>query len=102
MTRPTTRKVLNLLRKLRRSTVPTAAPKFVGATEHFGVELEELRQMEPDPNLVSEVEADLNWALAWHEFERHMLDEIDRVFAPILVAAAELQDFDEVRELVFA
>lgn len=61
-----------------------------------------MRQAPVDPALVSDTEADLNWALAWHNFERFMLDEIEKVFAPILVAAAELKDFDEVRELVAA
>lgn len=93
---------MRFLRRWLHLSPTQPAPKFVGATERFGTELRELRNAPVDPALISDTEADLNWALAWHEFERQMLDEIDRVFAPILVAAAELQDFDEVRELVAA
>lgn len=69
-----------------------------GADEQFAGELQAMREAPVDPNLVSEVEADLNWAQAWHQFERSMLDEVDRVFAPILVAAAEFASFDDLRE----
>ena len=81
----------------RRSTVPTTREP-AGADVKFVGELQAMREAPVDPNLVSEVEADLNWAQAWHHFERSMLDEIDRVFAPILVAAAEFASFDDLRE----
>lgn len=70
----------------------------VGATVDYAEDLREMREAPVDPNLVSDVEADLNWAQAWHHFERSMLDEIDRVFAPILVAAAEFASFEDLRE----
>lgn len=70
----------------------------VGATVDYAKDLREMREAPVDPNLVSDVEADLNWAQELHRFEMSMLGEIDRVFAPILVAAAEFASFEDLRE----
>jgi len=71
----------------------------VGATESFGRELRALRSIEVSPELVTDIENELRWGLIWHEFERFMQAEIDRVFAPYL-AIAEATDFDDLREIV--
>ncbi|TMM40210.1 MAG: hypothetical protein E6F99_04445 [Actinobacteria bacterium] len=71
----------------------------VGATESFGTELRALRSIEVSPELVSDIENELRWGLIWHDFERFMQGEIDRVFAPYL-AIAEAPDFDSLRELI--
>jgi hypothetical protein len=71
----------------------------VGATESFGTELRALRSIEVSPELVTDIENELRWGLIWHEFERFMQSEIDRVFAPYL-AIAEATDFDDLREIV--
>jgi hypothetical protein len=71
----------------------------VGATERFGAELRAMRQMQVSPELVSDIETELQWGLIWHDFERLMQAEIDRVFAPYL-AIAECEDFEELRDLV--
>ena len=73
--------------------------KFVGATERFGAELRAMRHMQVSPELVSDIETELQWGLIWHEFERLMQAEIDKVFAPYL-AIAECEDFEELRDLV--
>jgi hypothetical protein len=71
-----------------------------GATERFGVELRAMRQMEVSPELISDIETELRWGLIWHEFERAMQVEVDRVFAPHLDAMTECVDFDDLRDLV--
>jgi hypothetical protein len=73
--------------------------RFVGATERFGAELRAMRHMEVSPELVSDIETELQWGLIWHEFERSMQAEIDKVFTPFL-AIAECGDFEELRDLV--
>src|SRR2546421_1738766 len=70
-----------------------------GATETFGTELRALRSIEVSPELVSDIETELRWGLIWHEFERGMQAEIDRVFAPALQIAAP-RDFDDLRKLI--
>ena len=70
-----------------------------GATENFGTELRALRSIEVSPELVSDIETELRWGLVWHEFERTMQAEIDRVFSPFLQIAAP-RDFDDLRELI--
>ncbi len=70
-----------------------------GATESFGTELRALRSIEVSPELVTDIENELRWGLIWHDFERFMQAEINRVFAPYL-AIAEATDFDDLRELV--
>jgi len=70
-----------------------------GATETFGTELRALRSIEVSPELVSDIETELRWGVIWHEFERTMQNEIDRVFAPFLEIAAP-RDFDDLRELI--
>ena len=80
--------------------VPLGRPvSHIGATESFGSELRALRSIEVSPELVSDIENELRWGLIWHEFERFMQAEIDRVFAPYL-AIAEATDFDDLREIV--
>jgi hypothetical protein len=71
----------------------------VGTTESFGTELRALRSIEVSPELVTDIENELRWGLIWHDFERFMQSEIDRVFAPYL-AIAEAPDFDSLRELI--
>jgi hypothetical protein len=73
--------------------------RFVGATERFGAELRAMRHMQVSPELVSDIETELQWGLIWHDFERLMQAEIDKVFAPYL-AMAECEDFEELRDLV--
>jgi len=73
--------------------------RFVGATERFGAELRAMRQMQVSPELVSDIETELQWGLIWHDFERFMQAEIDKVFTPYL-AMAECVDFEELRDLV--
>lgn len=70
-----------------------------GATETFGTELRALRSIEVSPELVSDIETELRWGLVWHEFERTMQNEIDRVFAPFL-QIAQPGNFDDLRELI--
>jgi hypothetical protein len=70
-----------------------------GATEKFGTELRALRSIEVSPELVSDIETELRWGLVWHEFERTMQNEIDRVFAPFL-QIAQPGNFDDLRELI--
>jgi hypothetical protein len=70
-----------------------------GATETFGTELRALRSLEVSPELVSDIETELRWGLVWHEFERTMQNEIDRVFAPFL-QIAQPGNFDDLRELI--
>ena len=70
-----------------------------GATETFGTELRALRSIEVSPELVSDIETELRWGVIWHEFERSMQAEIDRVFAPFL-EIAQPRDFDDLRELI--
>ncbi len=70
-----------------------------GATESFGRELRALRSIEVSPELVTDIENELRWGLIWHDFERFMQSEIDRVFEPYL-AMAEAADFDDLRELI--
>jgi hypothetical protein len=74
------------------------AVKHVGATESFGRELRNLRNVEVSPELISDIETELRWGLVWHEFEKTMQAEVDRIFAPCL-ELVECKDFDEVREL---
>ncbi len=71
-----------------------------GATERFGAELRAMRHMQVSPELISDIETELHWGLVWHEFERSMQAEIDRVFAPYLAIADCVEDFDDVRDLV--
>jgi hypothetical protein len=71
----------------------------VGATETFGRELRSLRNSEVSPELVSDIETELRWGLIWHDFERAMQNEIDRVFAPYL-DIARCRDFNDLRELI--
>jgi hypothetical protein len=70
-----------------------------GATETFGAELRALRGIEVSPELVSDIETELHWGLIWHDFERTMQAQIDRVFAPYL-AIAECLDFDDLRDWI--
>jgi len=77
----------------------TGPVKHVGATENFGRELRALRNVEVSPELVSDIETELRWGLIWHEFERSMQAEVDRIFAPAL-ALAECEDFDDLRDLI--
>jgi hypothetical protein len=70
-----------------------------GATENFGTELRALRSIEVSPELVSDIETELRWGLIWHEFERTMQSEIDRVFGPYL-QIAQPRDFDDLRALI--
>jgi hypothetical protein len=83
----------------RRGPVGRGPTRHEGATERFGAELRAMRHMHVSPELVSDIEVELQWGLVWHEFERTMQAEIDRVFAPYL-AMAEPEDFDDLRDLV--
>ncbi len=90
----------------RLAKVPDTTPGWLGrpvihegATESFGTELRALRSIEVSPELVTDIENELRWGLIWHDFERFMQAEINRVFAPYL-AIAEATDFDDLRELV--
>ena len=94
--------------RIHRVTVQRSGPAPVrlgrpvaheGATENFGTELRALRSIEVSPELVSDIETELRWGLVWHEFERTMQNEIDRVFAPFL-QIAQPRDFDDLRELI--
>ena len=79
---------------------PTAGPvEHVGATESFGRELRALRNVEVSPELISDIETELRWGVIWHDFERSMQAEVDRIFAPAL-ALAECEDFDDLRDLI--
>jgi hypothetical protein len=75
------------------------AVQHIGATENFGRELRALRSIDVSPELVSDIEVELRWGLIWHDFERSMQAEVDRIFAPVL-ALTECEDFDELRDLV--
>jgi hypothetical protein len=78
---------------------PGGPVKHLGATESFGRELRALRNVEVSPELISDIETELRWGLVWHEFEKAMQAEVDRIFAPCL-KLVECKNFDEVRELV--
>ena len=72
----------------RPASSPTAGPvEHVGATESFGRELRALRNVEVSPELISDIETELRWGVIWHDFERSMQAEVDRIFAPALVLA---------------
>jgi hypothetical protein len=73
--------------------------EHVGATENFGRELRALRNVEVSPELISDIETELRWGLIWHDFERSMQLEVDRIFAPAL-ALAECEDFNDLRDLI--
>ncbi len=107
-------RALRVVRR-RRHTLPTglrhrpgsrgpasgATVRHEGATERFGAELRAMRYMDVSPELISDIETELRWGLAWHEFERTMQDEIDKVFAPYLATLVdECEDFDDLRDLV--
>ncbi len=77
----------------------TGPVEHIGATESFGRELRALRNVEVSPELVSDIEQELRWGQIWHDFERSMQAEVDRIFAPAL-ALAECEDFDDLRELI--
>jgi hypothetical protein len=78
---------------------PPNPGRHEGATERFGAELRAMRHMQVSPELISDIETELQWGLIWHEFERSMQAEIDRVFAPYL-AFADCVDFNDLRDLV--
>jgi hypothetical protein len=81
--------------------LPELAPdRHEGATERFGAELRAMRHMEVSPELISEIETELQWGLIWHGFERAMQAEIDKAFAPYFDAMTECTDFDDLRNLV--
>jgi hypothetical protein len=78
---------------------PPHLERHEGATERFGAELRAMRHMEVSPELISDIESELQWGLVWHEFERTMQAEIGRVFAPYLTIA-DCVDFNDLRDLV--
>jgi hypothetical protein len=79
--------------------MPVVRPvEHEGATERFGTELRAMRHIEVSPELVSDIEVELQWGLIWHEFERKMQVEIDKTFAPYLTV--ECRDFDELRDKI--
>jgi hypothetical protein len=78
---------------------PNQGQQHEGATERFGAELRAMRHMQVSPELISDIETELQWGLVWHEFERSMQAEIDRVFAPYLTIA-DCVDFNDLRDLV--
>ena len=78
---------------------PPSPMHHEGATERFGAELRAMRNMQVSPELISDIETELEWGLIWHEFERSMQAEIDRVFAPLL-GLPECMDFDDLRVMV--
>jgi hypothetical protein len=79
--------------------VTTDPARHQGATEAFGAELRALRSVEVSPELVTDIETELRWGLLWHDFERAMQDEIDRIFEPYLPVAL-CRDFDDLREMI--
>jgi hypothetical protein len=83
----------------RRGPVGRGLTRHEGATERFGAELRAMRHMDVSPELISDIEVELQWGLVWHEFERTMQAEIDRVFAPYLALVGP-EDFDDLRDLV--
>jgi hypothetical protein len=93
------RALRRLVSRRRPAVHPDQGVPHEGATEKFGRELHALRDMEPSPELVSDIEDALRWGLIWHNFEVELQAEVARIFAPAL-ALAECEDFDEVRELV--
>ena len=58
-----------------------------------------MRNVEVSPELISDIETELRWGVIWHDFERSMQAEVDRIFAPAL-ALAECEDFDDLRDLI--
>lgn len=84
-----------------RATATSGRFDHEGATEAYGRELHDLRDVQVAPELVTELERELEWILAFHKFEHDLRAEVDRIFAPAL-ALAECEDFDQVRELVSA
>src|SRR5436189_700249 len=99
------RSAAHMVRERFGSSTPPAPPHLgrpvahVGATENFGHELRALRTLEVSPELVSDIETELRWGLVWHDFERMMQTEIDRVFAPYLDVAQPC-DFVDLRKLI--
>jgi hypothetical protein len=92
--------VLSGGRTSRRPSELSSGPvEHIGATESFGRELRALRNVQVSPELVSDIEQELRWGQIWHDFERSMQAEVDRIFAPAL-ALAECEDFDDLRELI--
>ena len=78
----------------------TSGPvEHVGATENFGRELRALRDVEVSPELITDIETELRWGMIWHDFERSMQAEVDRIFAPAL-ALAECENFNDLRDMI--
>lgn len=75
--------------------------KHEGATEKFGAELHALKDAPVAPELVSDVERELEWAVRWHDLEHALQEQIDRIFTPVLNALEEPRSFPELYELVF-
>ncbi len=72
----------------------------IGADEHW-FPLAEIGAMGVSPELVTDAETDLRWALIWHNFEHTLQAEIGRIFAPALAwAEINSSSFDELRELL--
>jgi hypothetical protein len=80
-------------------TAASGPVKHLGATETFGAELRALRAAEVSPELVSDIEVEMQWGQTWFEFERTMQSAIDRTFEPYL-PVPEVHNFDELREQV--
>lgn len=77
----------------------TAGVVHRGADLGYGAELKAMGKIEVAPELVSEIEKELEWGLIWHEFESKLQAEVDRIFAPGLIFA-EIDSFEQLRELV--
>lgn len=99
------RRILRLKRRVgaHRTTSTTSGGPAVhrGADLSYGRELRAMGQMEVAPELVSDIEKELEWGLIWHDLEHRLKAEVDRIFAPAL-AFAEIETFDQLRELVLA
>lgn len=93
--RPTTW-LLTLLRRFFRRR----PPEHVGATETWSP-LRAVGNVEVSPELVSDVERELEWAVRWHEFEQSMQQHINEVFVPVLAELQRPRSFPELYELVF-
>ncbi len=78
--------------------LPVLPVPHVGATESWSP-LAEIGTQDIAPELISDLEADLAWAQAWHQFEHDLRAELDRICAPALVLA-EVDSFDELREVI--
>jgi hypothetical protein len=92
------------LRCTGHARVPATASSVVahqGADEKFGDELHDMRNAEVSPELITDIELELEWGLRWHNLATNLQVEIDRIFLDAQAALlSDCTNFEELTELV--